>query len=70
MDHLVWPVMTSNDNCSLNEMPQEREVREALSSIEADSCPGSYGFGSFLFLACWNIVKEDVMLAVKDFFSR
>ncbi|XP_041028214.1 uncharacterized protein LOC121268148 [Juglans microcarpa x Juglans regia] len=65
----LFPQGISNDNAQkLKLEPMEREVKLALSSIGSDSSSWLNGFGSAFNLACWNIVKMDVMEAVKEVF--
>ncbi|KAF8405073.1 hypothetical protein HHK36_009970 [Tetracentron sinense] len=45
------------------------EVKEALLSIPKHSSPGPDGFGSGFFSSCWELVKDDVVEAAKEFFS-
>lgn len=38
-----------------------------LNSILTDGNPKLDGFGSGLYVACWDFVKEDMMEVAKDF---
>lgn len=47
----------------------ELELKNALESIPKNSSPDPDGFDSSFFIACWEIIKEDLLDATKDFFS-
>lgn len=49
--------------------PSKEEVKKAVFGISADSTPGPDGFSSLLYQVCWNIVGDDVVAAVTDFFN-
>ncbi|KAJ0103213.1 hypothetical protein Patl1_06269 [Pistacia atlantica] len=61
--------VSEENNLALALAPTETEVLAALKSIPKQSSPGSDGFGSGFYLSCWDLIKEDVIDAVKDFFS-
>lgn len=48
----------------------EQEVWKALKSIVDSKAPGLDGFNSKNFKHTWNIVKIDLMAAIKDFFEN
>lgn len=47
----------------------EEEIRKAVFNIDMSKAPGPDGYGSGFFRASWNIVGEDIIKAVKGFFS-
>ncbi|XP_042969076.1 uncharacterized protein LOC122301760 [Carya illinoinensis] len=49
-------------------LPSIQEVKVAMFSIPVDSSPGPDGFGSGFYRACWDIVEDDVVAVVRDFF--
>ncbi|XP_042950062.1 uncharacterized protein LOC122282173 [Carya illinoinensis] len=69
LSSLIAPVIHADDNVSLLELPSTQEVKQALFFIPTDSSPGSDGFGSGFYKACWDIVGTDVMDGVHDFFK-
>ncbi|KAF8406683.1 hypothetical protein HHK36_008774 [Tetracentron sinense] len=66
---LLDKVIADEDNFFLCNEPTELEVKEALLSIPKHSSPGPDGFGSGFFSSCWELVKDDVVEAAKEFFS-
>ncbi|XP_042969088.1 uncharacterized protein LOC122301771 [Carya illinoinensis] len=52
----------------LQEIRAETDVYEALASIAADNNSGLDGFSSIFYLDCWDLIKLDVMEAVKEFY--
>lgn len=48
----------------------EKEVYVALTSIGVNKAPGLNGYGSLFYRACWNVIKVDVMAAVREFFEQ
>lgn len=67
---LLSSVVTQEEKVFLCEVPTEEEVREAVFSISWHSSPSLYGFGSSFYMSCWELVKEDVVEVVRDFFNR
>ncbi|CAI8614647.1 unnamed protein product [Vicia faba] len=48
----------------------EKEVEIALRSIGDLTAPGIDGYGSKLFKHSWNMVKDDVINTVRNFFDE
>ncbi|KAF5458524.1 hypothetical protein F2P56_022547 [Juglans regia] len=66
---LVQPLISEEDNRWLCDAPSVEEVREAVFSIPKHSLPGPDGFGSGFYMACWEILKDDVVEATREFFN-
>ncbi|KAF5468900.1 hypothetical protein F2P56_013011 [Juglans regia] len=66
---LIQCSVTEENNLALIMAPSETEILDALKSIPKDSSPGPDGFGLGFYLSCWDLIKEDVVAAAKDFFS-
>ncbi|KAJ0094336.1 hypothetical protein Patl1_15029 [Pistacia atlantica] len=66
---LIQKSVSEENNLALLLAPTETEVLTALKSIPKESSPGPDGFGSGFYLSCWELIKEDVLDAAKDFFS-
>lgn len=47
----------------------DREILEALKSIDYVKSPGPDGYNSKFFIACWNIVGQDFCNAIREFFD-
>ncbi|XP_026399494.1 uncharacterized protein LOC113295371 [Papaver somniferum] len=46
------------------------EIVEALDTIGSSKSPGPYGLSGHFFKACWSIVGDDFVSAVKNFFDK
>ncbi|KAK3188489.1 hypothetical protein Dsin_028050 [Dipteronia sinensis] len=68
LSELIKSQISNVDNNFLCLELTEEEVKRAVLSIPKDSIPGPDGFGSEFYMSCWDIVKEDIMDAAKDFF--
>jgi hypothetical protein len=62
------PQLTGDQREMLVAPIQESEIYTALKSIGDLKAPGLYGYGAMLFKSAWNIVKYDVIAAVREFF--
>ncbi|KAL9664220.1 hypothetical protein QQ045_019619 [Rhodiola kirilowii] len=61
-------VISDEQNLKMIKMPDEEEVRAAVTGMNPTSSPGPDGFtGKFLY-SCWLIVKNDLTEAVRSFF--
>ena len=45
----------------------EEEVRKAVFDLPRDKAPGPDGFSGAFFKECWEIIKDDIMIAVTHF---
>jgi hypothetical protein len=52
----------------LTVLPSYDEIKSAVFSLNNDSAPGPDGFGACFFQTYWDIVKQDVINAVLQFF--
>lgn len=50
-------------------LPSHQEIKAAIFALNKDSAPGPDGFGAFFFQTYWDIIKEDVVKAVLEFFT-
>jgi len=48
---------------------EESEVLRYLKLCATDKAPGLDGFTMGSFIKCWEILKQDIMLAFKNFFT-
>ncbi|XP_042056286.1 uncharacterized protein LOC121800861 [Salvia splendens] len=53
----------------LERTPFEDEIKQVVFSINAESAAGLDGYSALFFHVCWEIIKEDVVDAVREFFS-
>ena len=66
--HLADPVITAEENEALIRPVTEEEIHTAVFQMNPHKAPGSDGFGASFYQEHWNVVKESVCTAVKDFF--
>ncbi|XP_073057421.1 uncharacterized protein [Primulina eburnea] len=68
-DFLGFPsVISDEENYGITALPSLEEVPATVFSISPDSVAGPDGFSSAFFQHCWEIVHQDVLDAVLDFF--
>ncbi|KAL9662278.1 hypothetical protein QQ045_027111 [Rhodiola kirilowii] len=60
--------ISDEQNSKIIKMPDEDEVRLAVTGMNPSSSPGPDGFTGKFFCSCWRIVKDDLMEAVRGFF--
>ncbi|XP_049357010.1 uncharacterized protein LOC125821646 [Solanum verrucosum] len=61
--------INQHDNIMLCAMPQELEIREAVFALSPNCAPGPDGFRDSFYLNCWDIIKEDLINVIQDFFN-
>ncbi|KAL9662160.1 hypothetical protein QQ045_026990 [Rhodiola kirilowii] len=57
-------IITPSDNIKLNTLPTEQEVQAVIHEMNPKSSPGLDGFSGRFYIDCWNIIKDDLMLAI------
>ncbi|XP_057803087.1 uncharacterized protein LOC131018376 [Salvia miltiorrhiza] len=55
-------------NRCLIDIPSDEEIAATVRSMDASSAPGPDGFSGVFFHHCWDIIKEDIIRAVRCFF--
>ncbi|KAL9680391.1 hypothetical protein QQ045_018270 [Rhodiola kirilowii] len=65
---LIKPKISPKKNNMLTRIPDEEEVKAAVYWMNHSSSLGPDGFTSKFFVSCWNIIKSDLLDAVKGFF--
>ncbi|XP_024004030.1 uncharacterized protein LOC112081502 [Eutrema salsugineum] len=50
-------------------IPSDEEIKAAIFSMPRNKAPGPDGFPLEFFLEAWSVVGDDIIAAVKDFFS-
>lgn len=63
------PILNEQDKLILCQPVTEEEIRIALYSISDQKAPGPDGYGFKFFTAAWDIVQEDVINVVTNFFN-
>ena len=62
------PILTKEQRLQLCTAVTEQEIYDGLKSIGNDKAPGVDGFNAFFFKHTWQIIKDDIIEAVKSFF--
>lgn len=61
-------IITDVDNERLNANPTMNELKGVVLSMDAKSAPGPDGIYGKFYHVCWNIIKNDLLLMILDFF--
>uniref|UniRef100_A0A803NLH2 Reverse transcriptase n=1 Tax=Cannabis sativa TaxID=3483 RepID=A0A803NLH2_CANSA len=64
----IQPSITALQNIELLRPVSEEEVKSALFQMHPDKSPGPDGLTLGFFQKCWNVVKNDIVRLVQDFF--
>ncbi|KAG6490537.1 hypothetical protein ZIOFF_051835 [Zingiber officinale] len=62
-------VVDARDNLALGALSSIEEVRQTIWDMRKDSVAGPDGFLMEFYIACWEIIKEDVYGVILDFFK-
>ncbi|XP_071902386.1 uncharacterized protein [Coffea arabica] len=62
------PSVGSVQNDKIREVPSAEEIREVVFSMDLNSAPGPDGFGVGFYQKCWEIIKDDLVESIHDFF--
>ncbi|CDP18963.1 unnamed protein product [Coffea canephora] len=62
------PSVGSVQNDRIREVPSAEEIREVVFSMDLNSAPGPDGFGVGFYQKCWEIIKDDLVKSIHDFF--
>ena len=63
------PTLTKQQRLQLCTAVTEQEIYDGLKSIGNDKAPGIDGYNDFFFKHTWQIIKGDIIEAVKSFFT-
>ncbi|XP_027099048.2 uncharacterized protein [Coffea arabica] len=63
------PRVTQEDNEIMKQLPTMEEIHEVVFGMDTQSAPGPDGFGAGFFQSCWDMVKDDLLMAIQDFFQ-
>ena len=61
----IKPVFTDRDNAKFAALPNEKEVKDVLSSSNLLAAPGTDGIPSLLYHECWDTMKKPLTEVVK-----
>ncbi|KAL5547504.1 hypothetical protein UlMin_002735 [Ulmus minor] len=68
LNHSIYPAISEVDNASLITIPDWDEIRATVFRLGSFKATGLDGFPALFFKSYWDIVGEDVVLMVRDFF--
>jgi len=69
--HLGLPkLITNQDNDMLTAPPTAAEIKTAVFDINPNKTPGPDGFGAGFFQKYWQLVSDEFVHFIKDFFSH
>ncbi|PKU68054.1 integrator complex subunit 11 [Dendrobium catenatum] len=67
--HLIPNLITEIDNAMLCQNPTEDEIFNVIKDVNSNAVAGPDGFTTKFFQDNWEIIKDDVIKAVEDFFA-
>lgn len=67
---VIPDLIANSEREAFTSEPTEEEVQMAVFRIPCDSAPGPYGIYPSFYQVCWDVVKEDLVLAAKEFFRE
>jgi hypothetical protein len=68
-EEVIPSLVTEDINAILTMLPSHSEIKAVVFALNKDSAPGLDGFGAFSYQHYWDIVKDDVINAVLEFFT-
>lgn len=70
-DHIfsIGPQLSVGQKDLLCQPVQVEEIKRALFEIDKSKAPGPDGFSSGFFQHAWDVVKEEYVAAIQDFFK-
>jgi len=70
IDDSIPNLITDDVNTLLTSLPTPSDIHQAVLAMNKDGAPSPDGFGAVFFQCYWDIVKNDVINAVLEFFTR
>jgi len=68
VDETIPSLVSNIDNSMLLSFPSHKDIREAVFALNADGAPGPDGFSGHFCQTFWDIVGNDVVHSVQEFF--
>ncbi|XP_031123873.1 uncharacterized protein LOC116026662 [Ipomoea triloba] len=62
-------LVSNEDNENLTKVPTIQEVRQCVFSMKPESAAGPDCFGGGFYQSCWEVIKDDLLNLVRDFFQ-
>jgi hypothetical protein len=63
-------LVTADENDMLVRLPLRKEIKDAVFSLNGDGAPGPDGFGGHFYQTFWDVIGDDVVNSVEDFFRN
>lgn len=70
MDDFIPSLITDDVNNLLTRLPTPTEIHHDMLAMNKDGASGPDGYGASFSQTYWEIVKNDVIIAVLDLFTR
>ncbi|XP_026459208.1 uncharacterized protein LOC113359850 [Papaver somniferum] len=67
---IIPKIITEEDQQKIDIIPEEEEIKAAIFDMDPESAPGPDGFSGIFFRSCWNIIKNDLVAAIKFCWRR
>ncbi|CAH9113234.1 unnamed protein product [Cuscuta europaea] len=61
-------IVSNEDNYMLMKLPESEEIKNAVWGLNQNGAPGPDGYNGKFFRKCWDIVDQDMISAVQEFF--
>lgn len=68
VDETIPALVTEVDNQMLLRLPLYDEIKEVVFTLNVDGEPGPEGFGGHFYQTFWDIVSNDVVQSIHEFF--
>jgi len=68
IEETIPSMVSITENRMLMRVPQRVEIKDAVFALNGDRAPGPDGFGGHFYQTYWDIVGDDVIESVQDFF--
>jgi len=68
-EEVIPNLITDEINNLMTMLPSHQEIKSAVFALNKESAPGPDWFGAFFYQTYWDIIKEDVVKAVLEFFT-
>ncbi|XP_026447002.1 uncharacterized protein LOC113347531 [Papaver somniferum] len=67
---VIPKIINEDDQQILDAIPEEEEIKVVVFEMDPESAPGPDGFYGIFFRSCWNIIKNDLVAAIKFCWRR
>lgn len=64
----IEPTIDAEINEALCDSPTMEEIKKVVFNFSKDASSGPAGFPAIFYTTCWEVIKEDLLEAIEDFF--